>query len=117
MRSGWLRQPQRATSGEMHTDLAATLRLSPSPVRALSQQCSCPLLACHARQQRDRLAQVAQEQGGFVMALDGLAPPGGEPHIWFIRDLSTDLPPQSKALEVSEVAVFTEEYVQTEVFS
>ena len=32
-RSGWLRQHQRATDGEMHTDLAATLRLSPSPVR------------------------------------------------------------------------------------
>src|SRR5262249_27865599 len=28
-----------------------------------------------------------------------------------------ELPPQSKALEVSEVAVFTEEYVQTAVFS
>src|SRR5262249_44476390 len=34
-------------------------------------------------------------------------------HLLFI----TGLPPQSKALEVSEVAVFTEEYVQTEVFS
>jgi len=31
--------------------------------------------------------------------------------------LAADLPPQSKALEVSEVAVFTEAYVQTEVFS
>src|SRR5262249_47233123 len=33
------------------------------------------------------------------------------------RRAKTGLPPQSKALEVSEVAVFTEEYVQTEVFS
>jgi hypothetical protein len=31
--------------------------------------------------------------------------------------LITDLSPQSKALEVREVAVFTEEYVQTAVFS
>ena len=91
VRLGWLRQHQRATDGEMHTDLAAPLRLSPSPVRALSQQFSLPLLACHERQQRDRLAQVAQEQGGFVMALDGLAPQGGEPPIGCIRALSPGL--------------------------
>ena len=50
-----------------------------------------PLLACHERQQRGRLARSAQEQGGLIIALDGLAPPGGEPQIWFIRDLSTGL--------------------------
>src|SRR4029450_11957287 len=38
VRIGWLRQHQRATYGEIHTDLAATLRLSPSHVRYLSQQ-------------------------------------------------------------------------------
>src|SRR4030095_10885022 len=87
----WLRQHQRATYDEIHTDLAATLRLSPSHVRYLYQHFYLPLLACHERQQRDRLAQVAKEQGGFVIALDGLAPQGGEPQIWFIRDLSTGL--------------------------
>jgi len=40
-----------------------------------------PLLACHERQQRGRLAQVAREQGGLIVALDGLAPQGGEPQI------------------------------------
>jgi len=91
VRIGWLRQHQRATYGEIHTDLAATLRISPSHVRYLYQQFYLPLLACHERQQRDRLAQVAKEQGGFVIALDGPAPQGGEPQIWFIRDLSTGL--------------------------
>ena len=91
VRIGWLRQHQRATYDEMHTDLAATLRLSPSHVRYLYQHFYLPLLACHERQQRDRLAQVPKEQGGFVIALDGLAPQGGEPQIWFIRDLSTGL--------------------------
>ena len=86
VRIGWLRQHQRATYGEIHTDLAATLRISPSPVRYLYQQFYLPLLACHERQQRDRLAQVAKEQGGLVIALDGLAPQGGEPQMWFIRD-------------------------------
>ena len=40
---------------------------------------------------RGRLARAAQEQGGLIIALDGLAPQGGEPQIWFIRDLSTGL--------------------------
>jgi len=45
----------------------------------------------HEASQRGRLAQVAKEQGGLIIALDGLAPQGGEPQIWFIRDLSTGL--------------------------
>ena len=48
-------------------------------------------MACHERQQRDRLAQVAKAQGGLIIALDGLAPQGGEPQIWCIRELSTGL--------------------------
>jgi hypothetical protein len=55
----------------------------------LYQQVYLPLLACHARQHRDRLAQSAQQQGGLIVALDGLAPQGGEPQIWFIRELTS----------------------------
>jgi hypothetical protein len=75
----------------MHTDLAAKLSISAAHVRYLYPYLYLPLLACHERQQRGRLAQVAQEQGGVIIALDGLAPQGGEPQIWFIRDLSTGL--------------------------
>jgi hypothetical protein len=60
-------------------------------VRYLYQHFYLPLLACHERQQCGRLARVAQEQGGLIIALDGLAPQAGEPQIWFIRDLSTGL--------------------------
>jgi len=87
VRIGWLRQHQRATYDEMHTDLSAQLSISPSHVRYLSQLFSLPLLACHERQQRDRLAQLATQYGGVIVALDGLAPQGGEPQLWFIRDL------------------------------
>jgi len=31
---------------------------------------------------------MAKQQGGLIVALDGLAPQGGEPHIWFIRQLA-----------------------------
>ncbi len=88
---GWLRQHQRATYSEIHLALSARLSISEAHVRYLYQHFYLPLLACHERQQRGRLAQVAQEQGGLIIALDGLAPQGGEPQIWFIRDLSTGL--------------------------
>jgi Transposase, Mutator family len=91
VRLGWLRQHQRATYREIHTDLSARLSISEAHVRYLYQHVYLSLLACHERQQRGRLAQVAQEQGGVIIALDGLAPQGGEPQIWFIRDLSTGL--------------------------
>lgn len=91
VRIGWLRQHQRATYREIHLDLSARLAISEAHVRYLSQHLYLPLLACHERQQRGRLAQVAKEQGGMIIALDGLAPQGGEPQIWFIRDLSTGL--------------------------
>jgi hypothetical protein len=88
---GGLRQHQRATYSEIHLALSARLSISEAQVRYLYQHCYLPLLACHERQQRGRLAQVAQEHGGLIIALDGLAPQGGELHIWFIRDFSTGL--------------------------
>lgn len=88
---GWLRQHRRATYSEIHLTLSARLAISEAHVRYLYQHFYLPLLACHERQQRGRLAQVAQEQGGLIIALDGLAPQGGEPQIWFIRDLATGL--------------------------
>src|SRR5262249_8321978 len=88
---GWLRQHQHATYSEIHLTLSARLSISAAHVRYLSQQFYLPLLACHERQAYGRLAQVAQQQGGLIIARDGLAPQGGEPQIWFIRDLSTGL--------------------------
>ena len=76
MRIGRLRQHQRTTSKAMHTDLSCRFSLSEAHVRARSQHVYVPLLACHERQQRGRLAQVAQEHGGLLVALDGLAPQG-----------------------------------------
>jgi len=45
----------------------------------------------HERQHRDHLAQIATQQGGLIVALDGLAPQGGEPQLWFIRELFSGL--------------------------
>ena len=91
VRIGWWRQESRATYDEIHTALASQIRISASHVRSLYQHVYLPLLACHERQPHDRLAQVAKQQGGLIVALDGLAPQGGEPQIWFIRELSSGL--------------------------
>lgn len=91
VRIGWLRYQYRATYREIHAELAAHVRISESHVRYLYQYVYLPLLACHERQHHDRLAQIAKEQGGLMIALDGLAPQGGEPQIWFIRELTSGL--------------------------
>ena len=89
VRIGWWRQESRATYREIHAELASQVRISESHVGYLYQQVYLPLLACHERQHRDRLAQIAKQQGGLIVALDGLAPQGGEPQIWFIRELAS----------------------------
>src|SRR2546428_5005734 len=91
VRLGWWREEYCATASEIHAALAAQVHISVSRVRSLYQQVSLPLLACHERQHQDRLAQVAKHQGGLILALDGVAPQGGEPHIWFIRELASGL--------------------------
>ena len=91
VRIGWWRDQHHATYREIHTELASQVRISASHVRYLYQQLSLPLLACHERQHRDHLSQIAQQQGGLIIALDGLAPQGGEPQIWFIRALTSGL--------------------------
>jgi Transposase, Mutator family len=91
VRIGWWRQEHRATYREIHAALASQVHISESHVGYLYQQVSLPLLACHERQRRDQLAQIAKQQGGLIVALDGLAPQGGEPHIGFIRELLSGL--------------------------
>jgi hypothetical protein len=106
VRIGWWRQHYHATYREIHTDLSSQIHISETHVRHLYQQVYLPLVACHERQHRDRLAQVAQKQGGLIIALDGLAPQAGEPQIWFIRELSSGLTLRSGWLAKQDQATF-----------
>ena len=106
VRIGWRRQEYHATYREIHAELASQVRISESHVGYLYQQVSLPLLACHERQHRDHLARVATRQGGLIVALDGLAPQGGEPQIWFIRELSSGLTLRSGWLCQQDQATF-----------
>jgi hypothetical protein len=91
VRIGWLRYQARATYTEIHRELACQVQISESHIRYLYQHFYLPLLACHERQHRDHLAQIAEAQGGLMIAPGGLAPQGGEPQIWFIRELTSGL--------------------------
>jgi hypothetical protein len=90
-RIGWQRQERRDIYTDIQGDLASQVQISESHVRYLYQQVYLPLLACHERAYEGQLAQVAQKHGGLLIALDGLAPEGGEPQLWFIRELLTGL--------------------------
>jgi len=89
VRIGFWRQERRATYREIQADLAPKVQISLSEVRHLYQHLFLPLLACHERPHTQRLAQAAHTHGGLVLALDGLAPEGGEPQLWCIRELLT----------------------------
>jgi len=90
-RIGWLRQERRETYAEIQAGLSSQVQISRTHVRYLYQQFYLPLLACHVRQHWAQLEQAAQQHQGLIIALDGLAPEGGEPQLWFIRELLTGL--------------------------
>lgn len=89
-RIGWLRQERHDIYADIHSALPAHVQISPSHIRYLYQSVYLPLLACQERDYKDQLEHTAQ-QSGLVIGLDGLAPVGGEPQLWFIRELVTGL--------------------------
>jgi len=87
---GWQRQNQRQTFSEIHHDLQASVQISETQVRATYTYRYLALLACHERQQMKRLEAIAG-QGGLWLSLDGLAPEGGEPQLWVVREMRSGI--------------------------
>ncbi len=85
---GWQRQTQHQNFAEIHSNLINQLQISESHVRHLYTYQYLPLLACHERSSWEEIVQVSQEMG-LILTLDGLAPEGGEPQLWLIRELRT----------------------------
>ena len=104
-RIGWQRQKCFARFGDIHQLLEAQLQISESHVRYLYHQQYMPLLACVERQQMERLQQVGEESG-LILGLDGLAPEGGEPQLWLVRELQTRLPLRCGWLATQEQVTF-----------
>lgn len=89
-RIGWQRQTCGMQYGTIHSALEAQLQISESQVRHLYHERYLPLLACHERQYLAEL-QVIAKQSGLILSLDGLAPEGGEPQLWVVREMQRGL--------------------------
>jgi len=85
---GWQRQTLHQTFAEIHSGLASELQISESQVRYLYNYQYLPLLACHERGSWSEIERVSAEKG-LILTMDGLAPEGGEPQLWLVRELRT----------------------------
>lgn len=90
-RLGRLRHHAGLPFAEVHTALTDHVQISRSQVRTLYQEAYLPLLAAADRTHHAALTRLAEQEGGLLLALDGLAPAGGEPQLWCVYELRTGL--------------------------
>jgi hypothetical protein len=102
---GWLRQTHYERFAAIQAALQPRLQISEAEVRHLYHERYLPLLACHERQYLEHLEEVS-EQSGLILSLDGLAPEGGEPQLWVVRELQTGLTLRSGWLSQQDQSPF-----------
>lgn len=102
---GWQRQTGKEPFASIQTNLAKRMQISETQVRNLYHGRYLPLLACHERRSWDQLGVIAV-QSGLILTLDGLAPEGGEPQLWVVRDLTSGLTLRSGWLARQDEATF-----------
>ena len=102
---GWLRQTHRERFQAIHEALQPRLQICESEVRLLYHDRYLPLLACHERQYMEELKAVSEHRG-LILTLDGLAPEGGEPQLWLIRELQLGLTLRSGWLSQQDHGTF-----------
>jgi hypothetical protein len=102
---GWLRQTHYERFGAIQAALQSRLQISEAEVRHLYHERYLPLLVCHERHYLERLKRVS-ERPGLILSLDGLAPEGGEPQLWVVRELQTGLTLRSGWLSQQDQRTF-----------
>ena len=102
---GWQRQTQCQRFVDILEHLTPRIKISESEVRYLYYQRYHPLVACHEREHSSQLHQVS-EQSGLLLSTDGLAPEGGEPQLWVVRELRTGLTLRSGWLSQQDHTAF-----------
>jgi hypothetical protein len=102
---GWQRQTQCQRFVDIVEYLTPRIKISESEVRYLYYQRYHPLVACHERTHWTQLQQVA-ERSGLLLSTDGLAPEGGEPQLWVVRELHTGLTLRSGWLSQQDHTAF-----------
>ncbi len=104
-RIGWERQAHCQRFASIYEQLRPVLEISQTHVRNLYHTQYLPLLACHEREHRARL-EATGHNGGLLLSLDGLMPEGGEPQLWVVRELRTELTLRSGWLSGQDEATF-----------
>lgn len=102
---GWLRQMRYERFEAIHEALQPRLQICESEVRLLYHDRYLPLLACHERQYLEELRSVSEHRG-LILGLDGLAPEGGEPQLWLVRELQLGLTLRSGWLSRQDETTF-----------
>lgn len=104
-RIGWLRQTGKEQFAAIQATLAKQIQISETQVRNLYHERYLPLLACHERRLEGQLREIALHSG-LILTLDGLAPEGGEPQLWVVRELTSGLTLRSGWLAKQDEATF-----------
>jgi hypothetical protein len=104
-RIGWWRQREHKTFGEIQQGLAARVQVSEAEVRHLYDSRYLPLTACLEREQWEELGRLSAESG-LILSLDGLAPEGGEPQLWVVRELRSAVTRRSGWMSEQSEAAF-----------
>ena len=102
---GWLRQTHHKGFAAIQAALQPSLQISEAEVRHLYHERYLPLLACHERRYLEHLKRVS-ERSGLILSLDGLAPEGGEPQLWVVRELQSELTLRSGWLSQQDESAF-----------
>lgn len=103
---GWQRQVRREQFASIQSNLSEYVKISETQVRNLYYERYLALLACSERQSKDRLAEMTAKTG-MILSLDGLAPEGGEPQLWVVRELLSGLTLRSGWLAKQDETTFS----------
>ena len=104
-RIGWMRQRGKEQFGAIQSSLQKDVQISESEVRTLYHERYLPLLACNERRFEGQLREIGM-QSGLILALDGLAPEGGEAQLWIVRELTSGMTLRSGWLARQDEATF-----------
>lgn len=103
---GWQRQVYTQQFAVLCADLQGRgIQISETHVRHLYHYRYLPLLACQERTHWNALQKIS-ETTGLILSLDGLAPEGGEPQLWVVRELQTGLTLRSGWLSQQDQLTF-----------
>lgn len=102
---GWMRQIGKEQFAAIQNNLSKRIEISETQVRDLYYERYLPLLACSEQQARSKLL-LSAARTGIIISLDGLAPEGGEPQLWLVRDLLSGMTLRSGWLAKQDEATF-----------